>query len=162
MNIYFSHGKESGPWGSKIKHLAAIAEELGYHVESIDYREILDPELRVNKLVDIVGTRQALLVGSSMGAYVSTVASGRLDVAGMFLMAPAFYLPGYRVDRPQGPASPVTIVHGWRDEIVPVDNAIRFAREFNSALHVIDSDHGLNDSLDTVGDIFAGFLARLS
>ena len=37
MKIYFAHGKESGPWGSKIKRLAGIAEDLGCAVESIDY-----------------------------------------------------------------------------------------------------------------------------
>jgi hypothetical protein len=47
MKVYFSHGKESGPWGSKIKRLANIAKELGYSVDSIDYSDILDPDLRV-------------------------------------------------------------------------------------------------------------------
>ena len=37
MKIYFAHGKESGPWGSKIKRLAGIAKDLGCAVESIDY-----------------------------------------------------------------------------------------------------------------------------
>lgn len=37
MKIYFSHGKESGPWRTKIKHLADMAEEEGCAVESVDY-----------------------------------------------------------------------------------------------------------------------------
>jgi hypothetical protein len=36
MKVYFSHGKESGPWGSKIKRLAGIAQQKGYAVDSID------------------------------------------------------------------------------------------------------------------------------
>jgi len=34
MKVYFSHGKESGPWGNKIKRLAAIASEHGCEVGS--------------------------------------------------------------------------------------------------------------------------------
>jgi hypothetical protein len=37
--VVFSHGKESGPWGSKIRTLANVAERLGAQVLSVDYRE---------------------------------------------------------------------------------------------------------------------------
>ena len=37
MKIIFSHGKESGPWGTKIKRLANVAKRLNCSVESIDY-----------------------------------------------------------------------------------------------------------------------------
>ena len=37
--VIFSHGKESGPWGSKIRALADVAERLGAQVMSVDYRE---------------------------------------------------------------------------------------------------------------------------
>lgn len=37
--VVFSHGKESGPWGSKIQALAKVAERLGGDVISVDYRE---------------------------------------------------------------------------------------------------------------------------
>src|SRR3546814_2972406 len=36
--IVFAHGKESGPWGIKIKHLAKTAEQRGFDVISPDYR----------------------------------------------------------------------------------------------------------------------------
>jgi hypothetical protein len=36
MKVYFSHGKESGPWGSKIQRLASIASEHGYTLHLID------------------------------------------------------------------------------------------------------------------------------
>ena len=34
--VVFSHGKESGPWGTKIAALADIARAEGYEVESVD------------------------------------------------------------------------------------------------------------------------------
>ena len=62
-----------------------------------------DPELRVKKLLshELSAHDQLFLVGSSMGGYVSTVASEALsakghDVKGLFLLAPAFYLADVR------------------------------------------------------------------
>lgn len=49
MKVYFSHGKESGPWGTKIKRLAATAREYNCDVDSIDYTDTFDPDLRVEQ-----------------------------------------------------------------------------------------------------------------
>ena len=53
MKVYFSHGKESGPWGTKIRRLAPIAEAAGYRVESIDYTDTMDPDRRAARLSQI-------------------------------------------------------------------------------------------------------------
>lgn len=84
--VIFSHGKESGPWGSKIRALADVAERLGAQVMSVDYREHThgtpqdqnaegEADRRVDQLLSITLPMhsQLVLVGSSMGAYVSTV-----------------------------------------------------------------------------------------
>ena len=34
--VIFSHGQESGPWGTKIKAMAAMVKELGCSADSID------------------------------------------------------------------------------------------------------------------------------
>ena len=66
--IHFVHGKESGPWGTKIRHLADIAREMGYDVESLDYSSTFDPETRVEMLVNSCNTRPAqYLVGFQHG-----------------------------------------------------------------------------------------------
>ena len=160
--VYFSHGKESGPWGSKISYLADVVRQLGYPVESIDYRASLDPDWRVQHLIDTATSARGncILIGSSMGAYVATAASPQLAPQGLFLLAPAFYLPGYDQPIPPAPLCPTSIVHGWHDDVVPVDNAIRYAREHRCSLHVIDSDHGLNDSLEELGQLLSAFLAN--
>ncbi len=161
MNVIFAHGKESGPWGTKIKHLAGIARDLGCEVHSPDYRGVMDPDERVRMLLEIDEVEPPLmLVGSSMGGYVSAVAAHTLHPAGLFLMAPALYIPIYQVqDHPALPC-PVAIVHGWRDDIIPVAHSIRYAQTHCADLHIIDSDHGLNDSLDQVGSLFRSFLGR--
>ena len=100
MKIIFSHGKESGPWGSKITALAEIARKSAFpnsiDVESIDYTGTADPDERVELLGKSLNRDDLVLVGSSMGGYVSAVAAQQYAVRGLFLMAPAFYMPGYR------------------------------------------------------------------
>ena len=51
--VCFSHGQESGPWGTKITLLAEVARELGWTVESLDYRGMDDARDRVVKLVGV-------------------------------------------------------------------------------------------------------------
>lgn len=160
MKVVFSHGKESGPWGSKIKTLAAIAEEFGCSTDSIDYQDIPDPDQRVERLVEHLKqeTGDFVLVGSSMGGYVSLVASEQIVVPmGIFLLAPALYIPGYaRQTYPRN--RPVEIIHGWSDDVIPVANSINYAQRADCTLHLIAGDHRLNTSLDQVTRIFRSFL----
>ena len=79
--VIFSHGQESGPWGTKITAMAAMVKELGCTADSIDYQGIGDPTERVEKLVaECEGIDDTLiLVGSSMGGHVATAAAGRVN-----------------------------------------------------------------------------------
>ena len=164
LTVVFSHGKESGPWGRKITAMAALARDLGLGVESVDYRGIDEPSARVEKLVTVAARipRPLVLVGSSMGGHVSAAAASRLQPRGLFLLAPAFYMPGYESYTPQEVACPTAIVHGWHDAIVPVENSIRWAREHQAALHLLNSDHRLEDQIETICLLLRGFLLRLS
>ena len=42
----------------------------------------------------------------------------------------------------------------------PPENSIRYAREADCALYLIDGDHALNGSLEVVAGLFEGFLGR--
>ncbi len=162
MIVYFAHGKESGPWGSKIKRLAAEARDLGFDVESIDYSDLDDVDQRVTRLVKVLANekRGFLLVGSSMGGYVSLVASEQVNARGLFLLAPALHLPGYGKQSFAPRATHIEIVHGWSDDVVPPENSIRFARAADCSLHLISGDHRLKTSIETVVKIFRRFLKR--
>jgi surfactin synthase thioesterase subunit len=161
--VVFSHGKESGPWGSKITAMAAVVRDLGSALESVDYRGLDDPGDRVRKLVAAGGRLEAplVLVGSSMGGHVSAAAAGLLEPRGLFLLAPAFYMAGYEEYTPQDVACPTAIVHGWHDDIVPVENSIRWAREHRAALHLLDSDHRLEDQIDAICVSLRAFVIAL-
>jgi pimeloyl-ACP methyl ester carboxylesterase len=161
--VVFSHGKESGPWGRKITAMAALARELGHSVESIDYRGMEDPTARVEKLVAAAARipKPLVLVGSSMGGHVSAAAAARVRPRGVFLLAPAFYMPGFEAYTPQDVPCPTTLVHGWHDDIVPVENSIRWAREHHAALHVLNSDHRLEDKIEPICTLLRTFLAEI-
>jgi len=163
--VVFSHGKESGPWGLKITAMAALVRDLGLRPESVDYRGIDDPGARVEKLLAVAAQlpKPIVLVGSSMGGHVSAAAAAHphLEPRGVFLLAPAFYMKGYEEYTPQDVRCRTAIVHGWHDDIVPVENSIRWAREHQAALHLLNSDHRLEDQIEAICILLKAFLAEL-
>ena len=162
--VVFSHGRESGPWGSKITAMAAMVRTHGWAVESVDYRGLDDPSERVRKLL-VAGKEfqnPLVLVGSSMGGHVAASAASQLGARGLFLLAPAFYMAGYEEYTPQDVACPTAIVHGWHDDIVPVENSIRWAREHQAALHLLNSDHRLEDQIEAICLLLRAFLPALA
>jgi len=161
--VYFSHGQESGPWGSKIKSMAATVQKLGCRAESIDYQGIADPSDRVDKLIaECASVEEPLvLVGSSMGGHVATAAAAQVGAVGLFVLAPAYYLPGCESLTPPAPDMPIAIVHGWNDDIVPVENSIRFAKECKASLHILDADHRLTANIDDINGLLTRFIETL-
>jgi predicted esterase len=159
--VIFSHGQESGPWGTKICAMADVVRGLGYQADSIDYQGIVDPTERVDKLIrecrDIDDT--LILIGSSMGGHVATAAASALNAAGLFVLAPAYYMEGYEELTPDAPQIPICIVHGWSDDVVPVENSIRFAGQCTATLHVVNGDHRLTENIDEINAYLKLFLA---
>jgi alpha/beta superfamily hydrolase len=169
--VVFSHGKESGPLGSKIRALMRVAEQQGAQTLSVNYSEQPDgtaidhdapgePDRRVAQLLatTLPAHGRLVLVGSSMGGYVSTVASQHLKPDALFLLAPAFYLPGYACQDLAPHATTTLIVHGWGDSVVPPGNSIDFARQHRCALHLLAGNHRLNAALPAIEPLFALFL----
>ena len=95
---------------------------LGPAVESIDYRGIDDPAERVRKLIDIgrEAGRAAGAGGLEPGRPCIRRRRRGAKARGLFLLAPAFYMPGFEQYTPQDVDCPALIVHGWHDDIVPV------------------------------------------
>jgi len=158
--VIFSHGQESGPWGSKIRAMSERAKTLGCGVDSIDYQGIPDPTERVEKLLrecaDI--DDELILVGSSMGGHVATAAAEALKAAGLFVLAPAYFMEGYEELTPLAPTMPICIVHGWHDDVVPVENSIRFARQCSATLHLVNGDHRLTDNIESINEYLEQFI----
>ncbi len=159
--VCFAHGKESGPWGLKISRLAQVAERLSFEVMSPDYSQTQNPDERVSMLLALrPRARRLVLVGSSMGGYVSAMACAALAPQALFLMAPALYFAGWDAE-PQGVPKHCSVVHGWHDDVVPVERSLRFAQSRGTELHLLDADHTLNARIATVEQLFEDFLLRL-
>ena len=161
--VVFSHGQAGGPWGRKIMALADTARSEGYEPESVDYRGIDSPRDRVARLMEFCQDLQGdlVLVGSSVGGYVSVAAASLLHARGVFLMAPALYMEGLPELRKGVLDCPVAVVHGWRDEVVPYDHSVRFAQSYGAALHLLNGDHALHTELRAIRYLFEYFLISL-
>jgi len=158
--VIYNHGKDSIPWGEKAIALADVARQHGFMFISPDYQASNDPELRVKQLLamDLSAYQEIVLVGSSMGAYVATVASEIIKPKGLFLIAPAFYLPGYQCTDFNPYAGHFEVFHGWQDEVVPPENVWRFCQLHRVSLHMFDADHRLLSVLPFMVDAFDRFL----
>jgi predicted alpha/beta-hydrolase family hydrolase len=169
-NIILSHGSDSGPDATKVSALAAVAESLGWTTVRPDYRDddalghagCVDP--RLARLAEAVAASPAppVLVGSSMGAFVSGLASLDAPVAGLFLLALPTRIPGYGRAFATATGVPSFLIHGYADDVCPVDEAIGYARAHASPLLLVQDDHRLSDSLPDIEAEFRRFLGGLA
>ncbi|WOI37393.1 YqiA/YcfP family alpha/beta fold hydrolase [Alteromonas sp. CI.11.F.A3] len=157
--VIFSHGKESGPWGSKITTLSNVASDVGFNVISVDYQDLPSPEDRITRLVDTVQEQgdEVILVGSSMGGYVSLVAAERVSARGLFLLAPALYMPNYEVQE-YNYTGKTSVIHGWNDDVIPVAHSIDYAKLRNSQLLLLEDGHRLSNSMFAISPFFRNWL----
>jgi pimeloyl-ACP methyl ester carboxylesterase len=161
--VIFSHGKDGEPWSRKISAMAEIARAEGYKADSLDYRGLNTPRERITKLVEhcqkLPG--ELVLVGSSLGGYIAVTAASLLHARGLFLLAPALLMSELPPLRQGLIDCPTTIIHGWRDTVVPPEQSVEFARQYKATLHLLDSDHRLYDQLQTINYFFEHFLIAI-
>lgn len=154
MRVVFVHGKESGPNGLKIKAMSAVVQALGYEVVAPDLRQHDDPQWRTQQLLEVLGSGPAFIVGSSLGGFVAANAAALVpqQVLGLFLLCPAFDLPGYPLKRPDQPlrGGQVYLVHGRHDSVVPLANSERAASDWAATLVTVDDDHPLHNSVNLI------------
>ena len=168
-----SHGFESGPDATKVTALAEAAERLGWTSERPDYTDLDarhevsnlgDVPARLQRLLDIAGAAAVrhgplVLAGSSLGAYISAIASLRVPTRALFLMVP----PTRMGPMPALDAAPVpiSVVHAWHDEIIPPAEVIEWARARSARLLLLDDCHRLTAHVETTAHAFAELLQSL-
>ncbi len=167
-----SHGFESGPAATKVTALAEAAERLGWTCERPDYTD-LDARREHSELGDVSARLQRLrilaeaaavrgplvLAGSSLGAYVSALVSVQVPVAGLFLMAPPIHMG--EADPLDAAGVPISIIHGWEDELIPSAQVIDWAHARRARLLLVDDDHRLSNHAEASAEAFAQLLAAL-
>ena len=168
-----SHGFESGPDASKVTALAEVAQRQGWSHERPDYTDLDalaavsplgDVAARVARLRALAETAAArgplVLAGSSLGAWISGRVSLDVPVRALFLMAP----PARMGDAPplQAAGVPISIVHGWHDELIEATDVVEWARARSATLLLVDDTHRLSGHVETSGRAFARLLESLS
>ena len=147
--------------------MSELAKSKGFETMSIDYTDTFDPYVRAQRLSAILNkeTDEYILVGSSMGGYISLVAEEIVanKPSGIFLLAPALYLESYRKQKFAPITKNIEVIHGWNDTTVPFENSLRFCKNTKSALHLLDSDHRLINQMSEIEklfEIFLGFMTK--
>lgn len=167
-----SHGFESGPDATKVTALAEAAERLGWSCERPDYSD-LDARGEVSELGDVPSRLQRLLVlatsaaargplvlaGSSLGAYISGLASLQVPVAGLFLMAPPIRMG--QADPLEAARVPISIIHGWNDELIPAAHVVDWAHLRRARLLMVDDSHRLSAHVGASAAAFGSLLEGL-
>ena len=167
-----SHGFESGPEATKVTALAEAAEHLGWTHERPDYTD-LDAKREVSELGDVPARLQRLLAladaaaargplvlaGSSLGAWISARVSLQVPIAALFLMAPPVRMaPAPLLDAAR---VPISILHGWDDELIPAQQVVDWARERHARLLLVKDSHRLSGHVAASAGAFAALLANL-
>jgi pimeloyl-ACP methyl ester carboxylesterase len=151
--VLFCHGLESAPQGKKFRALV----DAGYDVLAPDCQGLVLLE-RVDLVRRVVlgYALPPLLVGSSYGGLTALVVAAELAgrgvvVPGLVLCAPALHLSEPPVDStPLRMVAPTTIIHGTRDDVVPLAVSREFATQQPVTLIEVDDDHRLAESLDVL------------
>jgi predicted alpha/beta-hydrolase family hydrolase len=160
--IILSHGSDSSPDATKVSALAAIAESLGWRTHRPDYRSddarghagSVAPRIaRLRATVEALDA-PPLLVGSSMGAFVSGLVSLDVPVAGMLLLATPSEIPDYARKFALRLHLPTVLIHGWRDDVCPPAGIQLFAAQHRLPLLVLDDDHRLAASMPAIAAQF--------
>lgn len=167
-----SHGFESGPDATKVTALAEVAQRMGFTHERPDYtdldarREVStvgDVPARLQRLVGLARTAAArgpvVLAGSSLGAYISAIASLQVPTQGLFLMVPPTRMgPMPALDAARVPTS---VVHAWQDELIPATDVIAWAQARSARLLLVQDGHRLERHVEASARAFEELLAGL-
>lgn len=172
-----SHGFESGPDATKVTALAEVAERFGWTHERPDYSD-LDARREISPLGDVpqrlerlrslarmaAGHGPLVMAGSSLGAYISARIALELSgdgapVKALFLMAPPLTMG--RLPALDAPAVPISIIHGWDDELIPAMAVADWAHARRARLLMVDDSHRLSAHVQASADAFDALLSSL-
>jgi alpha/beta superfamily hydrolase len=149
MRLLFAHGLESGPEGRKTVWL----REAGHDVTAPDCRG-LDLESRIEVLADAITSEDQprIVVGSSFGGIAALAATNVAAQRGVVVPALVLYAPALQLTVPDrfgvslAPPCKTIVVHGVRDDIIPIEVSRTWCRAHRVTLVECDDDHSLASS----------------
>ena len=169
MRVLYLHGYASGPQSIKGVAFEQHFAPRGIAIERLDLRVPSPEHLRLSAMIDVVRARLAddtIVIGSSLGGLTAArVAEREARVKALVLMAPAFQLAARWRGQPDVDPEfladvaaidvgwpdvrvPALILHGVRDDVVPIEHSRSFAAgRANVELVELDDGHDLVASL---------------
>jgi predicted esterase len=146
LRVHFIHGLEGSPHGAKPRFLAQHFDTVAPAMDTSDL-----PGAIATQAAALAANPPDVVVGSSFGGAITVALLDQGAWRGpTVLLAPAAARLDVPNRLPEGVA--VTVVHGDRDDIIPIDDSRALARTGTAALvrliEVAD-DHRLKSLLDT-------------
>ena len=157
MRVLFIHGLEGSPQGTKARFLA---EHFDAHTPAMDTQDF-DACVQVQR--EAIGSfAPDVVVGSSFGgAVLVALLQDGTWFGPTLLLAPAAEKLGHAAHLPAG--VPVLIVHGLRDDVVPIEHSRRLAGTGHPAdvrLLEVEDDHPLRGLVE--GDRLARLVHQIA
>lgn len=153
--IYFFHGLESAPVGTKSTRLGEDFEVVAPDFQEMDIFERLDKAEGVTEGMD-----DLVVVGSSYGGLLAALLYSRHPERfhGYVLMAPAFGLEA--ADEIERMPDNAVVIYGVDDEVVSSRAVHQVCGAHGVEVTEVDDNHRLHDSLDrmveAVREVLAG------
>ena len=145
----FLHGLESGNQGTK----ARFFRERFPGILTPNFTGDLDE--RMEKLKGALSGKKGIrMVGSSFGGLMASIFAmeNESKVDRLILLAPAINLMGFTEYINQKIAIPVHIYHGTNDDVIPLENVEKVARNCftNLNFNKVEDDHMLHNTFMTI------------
>lgn len=140
--LIFLHGLESSSQGEKAVRLRSLFPG----ISTPDFTGSLAE--RMAQLYPILGDKTGwTIIGSSFGGLIGALFTCQhpQQVRKLILLAPALTLPEFAGRLPAPVAVPTVVIHGTRDDVVPLEAVRELAEKvfLNLTYHVVDDDHRL-------------------
>jgi predicted esterase len=145
LRVHFIHGLESHPQGSKARFLAEHFDATTPSMNTRDLAGAIETQAMALRAASDAGRGPDVLIGSSFGGAIAVALLARGIWRGpTLLLAQAAAKVGIHDPLPEGVA--ITIVHGLRDEVVPIEDSRLLARTGTAGLVLleeVDDEHRL-------------------
>jgi len=155
--VQLVHGLEGSPTGAKAQYLASFFDLLTPAMDTGDFPGCVEVQAEA-----LARFRPQVLVGSSFGGAVAVELIRRGDWNGpTLLLAPALRFVGGHQALP--PGVPVVVVHGTRDDVVPIEDSRALSQTGSQPLVElveVDDEHRLASLLQ--GERLAELVHRVA
>ncbi|MEJ2589061.1 MAG: YqiA/YcfP family alpha/beta fold hydrolase [Deltaproteobacteria bacterium] len=149
MTRIFLHGLESSNQGTKAVFFRDMYPDMIIPTFTGDLQERMS---RLNEILS--GASDIRMVGSSFGGLMGTVFTMENEsaVKRLVLLAPAIHVLDAAPESIHPISLPVTVYHGSKDEVIPIDKVRRVAETYFLDLdfHTVVDDHMLHETFKAI------------